>query len=547
MIPSAYADTFARDRLPPPEQWPELIVDGPDYQYPERINCAGEILDRAVDEKGWGERIALRGPAETLSYRQLRERANRIARVLVEDMGLVAGNRVLLHAPNDTLMAACWFAIQKAGGIAVSSLPLLRAKELTDIIGKAKISHALCAESLRGELDKARAECPSLTHIMHFHGLGAAGGLEQRMASKAADFVNVDSAADDVAMIAFTSGTTGRPKGTMHFHRDVLTICDAFPRHILKPNPDDIFCGAAPLAFTFGLGTLLLFPLRYGASAVLGIPPGAESLLAAIEKYAVTIAAAVPSSYRMMLAHLSHFKLDSLRQCISAGEALPVGTRTAWLNATGIKLIDGIGATEMLHIFISAAGDDIRAGAIGKPLPGYQATILDGEGNPLPLGQVGRLAVKGPIGCRYLDDPRQTDYVKNGWNLTGDAFTMDADGYFFYQARDDDMIISCGNNIGGPEVEEALLKHESVLECAVIGVPDEARGQVVKAFVVLRPGWPTDDSTRSALQEHAKREIAPYKYPRIIEFRDALPRTETGKLQRFKLREEAKPALPSTR
>lgn len=547
MTPSAYPDTFARDRLPPLAEWPELLFEIDAFRYPERINCASAILDRAVDEKGWGERIALRGPRGTVTYRQLREQANRIARVLVEDMGLVAGNRVLLHSPNAPLMAACWFAIQKAGGIAVSSLPLLRTKELKDIIGKAQISHALCDAALHPELDKARTECPTLREVVYFHGNGGDDQLESRMEKKSTDFTNVDSAADDVAMIAFTSGTTGKPKGTIHFHRDVMAICDGFPRFILKPQPDDIFCGAAPLAFTFGLGTLLLFPLYYGASAVLGIPPGPEPLLAAIQQYQATISAAVPSSYRMMLPHLGNYRLNSLRQCISAGEALPVDTRQAWLDATGIQLIDGIGATEMLHIFISAAGTDIRPGSIGKPLPGYRAAVLDNEAKPLPPGQVGRLGVKGPIGCRYLDDPRQTDYVKNGWNLTGDAFVMDDDGYFIYQARNDDMIISSGNNIGGPEVEDALLKHDAVLECAVIGVPDQQRGQVVKAFVVLRDGWPADDDTRTSLQDHVKREIAPYKYPRIIEFRDALPRTETGKLQRFKLREEAPFPSPTHR
>jgi len=551
MIPSAHRDTFARDRLPQPKLWPELIFELPELQYGDRLNCAGEILDKAVDEKGWGERIALRGPLGSYTYRELRTEANRVAQVLVEDMGLVPGNRVLLHSPNAPLMVACWFGIEKAGGIAVSTMPLLRAKELGDIIAKAKISHSLCDISLQGELELARSQNPVLEKVLFFNGLlnstaKPEGLLETLLAGKNGQFANVDTAADDVALIAFTSGTTGKPKGTMHFHRDVMAICDCFPRSTLKPEPDDIFCGAAPLAFTFGLGGLVLFPLRYGASSVIGVKPGPEPLLQAVQDYKVTISFSVPTGYRMALPMLQRFDISSLRKCVSAGEALPVATREAWLKATGIRLIDGIGSTEMLHIFISAAGDDVRPGATGKPIPGYRATIVDEAGNPLPPGQVGRLAVKGPTGCRYLDDPRQYDYVVNGWNLTGDAFSMDADGYFFYQSRTDDMIISAGNNIGGPEVEDVLLKHPAVAECAVVGVPDENRGQVVFAFVVLAPGFDASDDLARELQDHVKSLLAPYKYPRIIDFRAALPRTETGKLQRYKLREEAVKSLPST-
>ncbi|GAB2180409.1 AMP-binding protein [Denitratisoma sp. agr-D3] len=554
MIPSAHRDTFARDHLPPPKLWPELLFDLPELHYPDRLNCATEILDKAVDEKGWGDRIALRGPLGTFTYRELRSLANRVARVLTEDMGLVPGNRVLLHSPNAPLMVAGWFGIQKAGGVAVSTMPLLRAKELGDIVGKAQISHCLCDVSLRGELELARSQHPVLTQTLFFDGLltapaatdatDATDRLEPRLAGKADTFANVDTALDDVALIAFTSGTTGKPKGTMHFHRDVMAICDCFPRSTLKPEADDIFCGAAPLAFTFGLGGLVLFPLRYGASSVIGVKPGPEPLLQAVQHYRVTISFSVPTGYRMALPMLQRFDISSLRKCVSAGEALPVATREAWLKATGIRLIDGIGSTEMLHIFISAAGDDVRPGATGKPIPGYRATILDEAGNPLPPGQVGRLAVKGPTGCRYLDDPRQYDYVVNGWNVTGDAFLMDADGYFFYQSRTDDMIISAGNNIGGPEVEDVLLKHPAVAECAVVGVPDENRGQVVFAFVVPAPGHEGSDALAKTLQEHVKSQLAPYKYPRIIDFRAALPRTETGKLQRYKLREEALKTLP---
>ncbi|RTL57806.1 MAG: 2-aminobenzoate-CoA ligase [Rhodocyclaceae bacterium] len=538
MTPSAHQDTFARNHLPPPKLWPELLFELPELQYPQRLNCAAEILDKAVTEKGWGERIALRGPMGTFSYRELLAQANRIARVLTEDMGLVPGNRVLLHSPNAPLMVACWLAIQKAGGIAVSTMPLLRAKELGEIIAKAQISHALYDHSLTGELELARSHQPVITRALHFQG-PQGSGLEALMQGKADDFDNVDTAADDVAMIAFTSGTTGKPKGTMHFHRDVMAICDCFPRSTLKPEPDDIFCGAAPLAFTFGLGGLVLFPLRYGASSVIGVKPGPEALLQAIQDYRVTIGFSVPTGYRLALPMLPRFDIASLKKCVSAGEALPVATREAWLKATGIKLIDGIGSTEMLHIFISAAGDDIRPGAIGKPIPGYRATILDEAGNPLPPRKIGRLGVKGPTGCRYLDDSRQHDYVVNGWNVTGDTFFKDEDGYFFYQSRNDDMIITAGNNIGGPEVEDALLKHPAVSECAVVGTPDDERGQVVKAFVVLNSGHEASDELKTELQNHVKQLLAPFKYPRIIEFRHVLPRTETGKLQRFKLREEA--------
>ena len=551
MTPSAHQDTFTRDHLPPPKLWPELLFELPELQYPERLNCAAEILDKAVDEKGWGERIALRGPLGSFTYRQLQDRANRIAHVLVNDMGLVPGNRVLLHSPNAPLMIACWFGIQKAGGVAISTMPLLRAKELGEIIDKARISHALCDRSLSGELKLARSRHPVLTQVRFFDSNrsvdssavnDAPEALEPLMASQPTGFAAVDTAADDVAMIAFTSGTTGKPKGTMHFHRDVMAICDCFPRSTLKPEPDDIFCGAAPLAFTFGLGGLVLFPLRYGASSVIGVKPGPEPLLQAVQDYKVTISFSVPTGYRMALPMLDRFDIRSLRKCVSAGEALPVATREAWFKATGIQLIDGIGSTEMLHIFLSAAGDDIRPGATGKPIPGYRATILDEAGNPLPPGQVGRLAVKGPTGCRYLDDSRQYDYVVNGWNVTGDAFLRDADGYFFYQSRTDDLIVSAGNNIGGPEVEDILLKHPAVAECAVVGTPDEERGQVVRAFVVLKPEFEGSPALIKELQDHVKGLLAPYKYPRIIDFREALPRTETGKLQRFKLREEARKA-----
>ncbi|HQR04759.1 MAG: AMP-binding protein [Proteobacteria bacterium] len=547
--PSAHIDLFVRDHLPPPAQWPELLAELPELNYPDRINCAAELLDRAVDMHGWGERIALRGPAGTLTYRELRETADRIARVLTEDMGLVPGNRVLLHAANSAFMAACWFAILKAGGIVVTTVAMLRVKELTEIVSRARISHALCDHALRDELERTRERVPGLLGKVAY--LGGRDGLEQAAATQVGGFKAVDTRADDPALIAFTSGTTGCAKGTVHFHRDVLAVCDCFPRYLLKPVPEDIFCSTSALGFTFGLGGGLLFPLRYGASAVIGNQSLPETLLQTIQDYCATICFSVPTAYRMAATRAGGFDLGSLRASVCAGEPLTRATRDAWWQATGLDLIDGIGSTEMLHIFISAAGPDIRPGATGRPVPGYRATVLDDQGNSLPPGQVGRLAIKGPTGCRYLDDPRQADYVQQGWNITGDAYSMDAEGYFHFHARVDDMIISAGHNISGPEVEDALLRHPAVAECAVIGVPDEIRGQMVKALVVLGAGLQPGPELVTELQEHVRRQIAAFKYPRLIEFRDSLPRTETGKLQRFKLRQEAlkatQPAAPVKR
>ena len=533
MTVTAHLDSFARDHLPPRAQWPELKLTRPEFTFPERINCATELLDQAVAARGWGERRAIISRHGDLTFRQLLEAANRIARVLVEDMALLAGHRVLLSSPNNPLLAACWFAVEKAGAIAVATMPLMRARELVDIINKAEISHALCDRSLGGELELARSSCPTLRHIEYFYG--QEGGLEAKMRGKPSDFANVDTAAEDTALIAFTSGTSGKPKGTMHFHRDVLAICAAFPRSILHAEAADIFCGTPPLAFTFGLGGLLLFPLSVGAAAVLTEKTSAETLLQTIQDERATICFTAPTFYRMMIDQVKNYDLSSLAKCVSAGEALPRATREAWREATGIDIIDGLGSTEMLHIFISAAGQDIRPGATGRAIPGYEVAILDPHGQPVPTGTIGRLAVKGPTGCRYLADPRQTDFVQDGWNFTGDSYLMDADGYCFYQARSDGMIISAGYNIGAGEVEEALLAHPAVQECGVIGVPDEERGQLVKAFIVLRPGYSADEAMVKALQEHVKQTIAPYKYPRQIEFLDTLPRTSSGKLQRFKL------------
>jgi len=532
---TAHVDTFARDNLPPRSEWPELIFDIPEVRYPARLNCAVELLDKMV-AAGHGERAAIRSPAGVLSYGGLLALVNRIAHVLREDMGLVPGNRVLLRGANNPMMAACWLAVVKTGCIAVATMPLLRAKELKPVIDKAACDAALCDISLRDEMELARAQCPRLGRTVYFN-TGAADSLEALAAVKPAEFAAAETAADDVCIIAFTSGTTGVPKGTMHFHRDVMAICDCFPRACLQPGPDAIFCGTPPLAFTFGLGGLLLFPLRFGASTLLLEKLTPTGLLAAIEQYRPTICFTAPTFYRQMAAVAFDYDITSLKKCVSAGEALPLPTRQLWEKETGVQLIDGIGATELLHIFIAAAGDDIRPGATGKPVPGYRACVLDEEGNALPPGVVGRLAVKGPTGCRYLADDRQRNYVSNGWNLTGDAYLMDADGYFWYQARTDDMIISAGYNIAGPEVESALLLHPAVAECGVVGVEDEGRGQIVKAYVVLKEGYPPGPQMVKDLQEFVKQTIAPYKYPRAVEFRPALPRTETGKLQRFKLRE----------
>jgi 2-aminobenzoate-CoA ligase len=546
MHPSAHLDTFARDHLPPPDQWPELLFELPELQYPPRINAAAELLDRQV-ECGHADRPALwqmvDGKPVYATYAQLQYRVNQIARVLVEDLGLVPGNRVLLRGPNNPMMAACWLAVVKAGLIAVGTMPLLRAKELKQIIDKAEIGLALCDVALWQEIATCTNPnggyyCESLARVCYFND-GELGSLEDMIAAKPGTFAAVDTAADDCALIAFTSGTTGEPKGTMHFHRDVLAMCDCFPASTLKVLPNDIFCGTPPLAFTFGLGGMLAFPLRFGASTVLTEKATPDSLLATIAAFKATICFTAPTFYRQMAGLANKHDLTALKKCVSAGEALPDATRQLFKQATGIELIDGIGATEMIHIFISHTPETVRRGATGKAIPGYRAMVQDDAGNPCAPGVVGRLAVKGPTGCRYLADPRQAQYVRNGWNLTGDAYSMDADGYFFFAARTDDMIITAGYNVAGPEVESCLLAHAAVAECGVVGKPDAERGQIVKAYVVLRPGHQGNAAMAKALQDYVKAAIAPYKYPREIEFVAALPRTETGKLQRFKLRQTA--------
>jgi 2-aminobenzoate-CoA ligase len=542
MTPSAHLDTFARDRLPPAAEQPEFLFELPALQFAERLNCAAELLDQRIAQ-GWGQRRCLIASDGTLwTYADLQAQANRIANVLVHDMGLLPGNRVLLRSANSPMLAACWFAVMKAGGIAVGTMPMLRARELVQVITKAQVTHALCDAALADELALAAAAvaAPLLRELRHFGG-DAALGLEDRAARQPASFVTVDTAADDVCLLAFTSGTTGQPKATMHFHRDVMAACACFPPHVLRADAHDVFIGSPSLAFTFGLGGLLLFPLHLGAASVLLAKASPSDLLDGIARHGATVLVTAPTSYRAMAAAARERQLavaqgGTLRKCVSAGEALPAATRTLWREATGIELIDGIGATELLHIFISADEQHARAGATGLAVPGYRACVVDDQLQAVPAGTVGRLAVKGPTGCRYLDDPRQTQYVQGGWNLTGDAYLQDADGYFVYQSRSDDMIVSAGYNIAGPEVEEVLLRHPAVAECAVIGVPDAQRGQLVKAVVVLHPGVPGDAACVAALQDFVKAAIAPYKYPRAVEFRDTLPRTETGKLQRFKLR-----------
>ncbi|MFS2137488.1 AMP-binding protein [Duganella sp. Dugasp56] len=536
---SAYTDHFAREHLPPQELWPELRFDLPELQYPPRLNCVPQLFDGAL-AAGAGERIAIRGADVEWTYTELLERIDRIAHVLRGPMGLEAGNRVLLRGANNPMMAACILAVLKAGCIAVPTMPLLRARELGAIAGKAAVNAVLCADGLRGEMEAADLPPGAREKTLWFGctDADAAGSLEASMAAQPSRYEAVDTAADDVCLISFTSGTTGVPKGTMHFHRDVMAICDCFPRSVLASQRSDVFIGTPPLAFTFGLGGLLLFPLRVGATAVLLEKLTPETLLQAIEKHRATVCFTAPTFYRQMAPLAGKYDLASLRKTVSAGEALPLATRESWRQATGLVMIDGIGATELLHIFISAAGEQVRPGATGKPVPGYQACILDHDGRPVGPGVIGRLAVKGPTGCRYLADERQNDYVLDGWNLTGDAYEMDADGYFYYRSRTDDMIISAGYNIAGPEVEDALLRHPAVAECGVIGKPDEERGQIVEAHVVLKPDYAASPELAAQLQEFVKGQIAPYKYPRSVRFLAALPRTETGKLQRFKLRNE---------
>ncbi len=549
--PSGHLDTFCRDALPPRELWPRLLfTDLPELAYPPRLNCAAELLDARV-AAGDGERTAILAPGLRWSYRELAATVDRIGRVLLDDLGLVPGNRVLLRSPNTPLLAACWLAVVKAGGVAVCTMPMLRRRELAYVADRAQIRLALADARIAAECEEAMRTSGSGTpregaRVVRFQAPGGAepGTLEDLMRRKPAALAPCDTAADDVAAILFTSGTTGRAKGTLHFHRDMLAVTDCFPRHVLRPAADDVFCGTPPLAFAYGLGGLLLFPLRFGAATLLLEQPTPAQLLQGIAEHRATICFTAPTAYRVMAELAEAAKsaggldLASLGKCVSAGETLSAATFEAFRRATGIRIIDGIGTTEMLHQFISSPADDSRPGSTGRVVPGYRAKVIDERGAEVAPGVVGRLAVCGPTGCRYLDDAeRQRAYVEDGWNLTGDAYSVDADGYFWYQARTDDMIVSAGNNIAGPEVEAVLLEHPKVRECGVVGVPDAARGRVVKAFVVLHPDAEPDAATVKELQDFVKAQIAPYKYPRQIEFVAELPRTATGKLQRFRLRE----------
>jgi 2-aminobenzoate-CoA ligase len=538
MIPSGHVDSFARDNLPPRAQWPDFLFTLPELNYPDRINCVVELLDRWVDAGGGG-RPCLISPEQSLTYARLAQQVNRIANVLTRELSLVPGNRVLLRGPNSPMMVAAYLAVIKAGGVAVATMPLLRAKEIAYPIAKAKIKLALCDHRLCAEMEKARALAGDLKRIVYWGGEGSES-LEALMARPGYEtFVACDTASDDVCLIAFTSGTTGEPKGTMHFHRDMLATCDSYGRHVLRAQASDRFIGSPPIAFTFGLGGLVLFPLRVGASTILLEKTTPDDLLAGIGQFAATVVFTAPTAYRAMLPKLADNDSSTLRKCVSAGEALPKATFEAWLAATGIKILDGIGATEMLHIFIGSPEPEIRPGATGKPVRGYEARVVDENGAELAPSTLGRLAVRGPTGCRYLADQRQQQYVRDGWNITGDTYLKDADGYFWYQARSDDMIVSAGYNIAGPEVEAALLEHPAVAECGVVGAAHEERGQIVKAYIVLAQGYCADAALTKTLQDHVKATIAPYKYPRVIEYVSALPRTQTGKLQRFELRRMA--------
>ncbi|PMR69630.1 benzoate-CoA ligase family protein [Halomonas heilongjiangensis] len=538
--PSAHADTFARDRLPPPEQQPDFLLEG--FDYPARLNAAVELCDRLV-EQGHGERVALVGNGRSRTYRELVEWTNRLAHALVEELGVRPGHRVLIRSANNPALVACWLAATKAGAVVINTMPMLRAGELARIVDKAQVSLALCDSRLLEELEPCAADSDVLKRVVAFDGSANHDAELDRLAlDKSASFTAVPTAADDVALLGFTSGTTGKPKATVHYHRDLLIIADGYAREVLRVTPDDVFVGSPPLAFTFGLGGLAIFPLRFGATAVLLEHATPPNMMAIIREHRATVVLTAPTAYRAMLSHLEEGPpLDSLRVAVSAGETLPPPIYHDWIRSTGTPILDGIGATEMLHIFISNRLDDHRPGCTGRPVTGYQAKVVDEAMRELPRGEVGRLAVRGPTGCRYLADPRQRNYVRDGWNITGDAFTQDDEGYFHFAARSDDMIVSAGYNIAGPEVEAALLAHESVQECAVIGAPNGERGQIVEAFVVLSPGVEPDEDCAHRLQEFVKQTIAPYKYPRSIRFVEALPKTATGKIQRFRLRQEHYP------
>ncbi|RFB75642.1 AMP-binding protein [Methylovirgula sp. 4M-Z18] len=534
--PSGHADTFTRNHLPPFEEWPELDLEG--FEYPDYLNAAVELTDRMV-EKGFGDHTALIGNGRRRTYKELTDWTNRLARTLVEDYDIKPGNRILIRSANNPAMIACWLAATKAGAVVVNTMPMLRAGELMKIIDKAEVSMALCDTRLMDELIAVAKESPFLTQVIGFDGTANHDAeLDRAALDKPVHFEAVKTGRDDVALLGFTSGSTGVPKATMHFHRDMLIIADAYAKEVLHVTPEDVFVGSPPIAFTFGLGGLAIFPLRFGAAATLLETASPPKMVEIIQTYKATICFTAPTAYRAMLAAIDEgADLSSLRIAVSAGETLPAPVFEEWTRKTGKPILDGIGSTEMLHVFISNHLGDSRPGCTGRPLAGYTAKIVDEAMNEVSRGTIGRLAVKGPIGCRYLADARQKDYVRDGWNLTGDAFFQDGDGYFHFAARSDDIIVSAGYNIAGPEVEAALLKHEAVAECAVIGVPDEARGMIVQAHVVLNDRSTASEAMAKLLQEYVKTIIAPYKYPRSIVFTDALPKTESGKIQRFRLKQ----------
>ena len=526
MHPTAHTDTFARDNLPPADEWPDFRFDLPALEYPATLNAAVELLDRQVDA-GHGDRIAVIGTDDRWTYAELQALVNRIANVLVQDAGIQPGNRVLMRFPNSPFFAACYLAVLKCGAVAVPTMPLLRKAELSVIIDKARIDFAICDSRLLSEVES-----------FDFEKFYSSDELRYLADSASGRFDAVTTASDDVALIAFTSGTTGKPKGCMHFHRDIMAMCDTFSAEVLKPRPEDVFIGSPPLAFTFGLGGLLTFPLHAGASTILleAAPP--PVLADSIARLGATICFTAPTAYRILLSDEHVGKVAGLRVAVSAGEHLPKPVYEEWCDKTGIKMIDGIGATEIIHIFLSMTGENDRPGSTGVPVPGYEVRVVDDTLNEKPADEPGLLAVRGPTGCKYLNDPRQADYVKGGWNLTGDVFRRDAEGYFWYVARGDDMIISSGYNISGPEVEEALLGHAAVAECAVVAHPDPERGHVPKAFVVLSSDTDGSPELVRELQDYVKNTIAPYKYPRAIEFIAELPKTQTGKIKRFALRQQ---------
>lgn len=537
--PSAHIDTFTRDNLPPSQLWPELPLAG--FEYPECLNAAVELTDRLV-ARGFGDRVALIGNGRRRTYKELSDWTNRIAHALVEDYGVKPGNRVLVRSANNPAMVACWLAATKAGAVVVNTMPMLRAGELGKIVDKAEIGLALCDTRLMDELVACAKDSKFLKKVIGFDGTANHDAELDRVAlSKPVTFDAVKTGRDDVALLGFTSGTTGEPKATMHFHRDLLVIADGYAREILKVMPDDIFVGSPPLAFTFGLGGLAIFPLRFGATATLLETASPQNMIEIIETYKATIIFTAPTAYRVMLAAMDGgANLSSLRMAVSAGETLPAPVFNDWVKKTGKPILDGIGATEMLHIFITNRLEDAMEACTGRPVIGYEAKVVDDDMKEKPRGEVGKLAVRGPTGCRYLADNRQRKYVRDGWNLTGDAFVQDTKGYFHFAARTDDMIISSGYNIAGPEVEAVLLSHPDVRECAVVGIADDERGQVVEAHVVLEDGIERGADTVRRLQEYVKATIAPYKYPRSVKFTDALPKTQTGKIQRFRLRPGAK-------